>query len=113
MNVVTEQQITFKLKQIFVYKTSIEAVDQAYPMTLLMEREEFKTYKLEAMDTKAYKPAFVFDGCNPLHYLVLMYREMLYFSLTDQLLIIGETRRILGCGKWELRLIILVMLVFT
>lgn len=91
----------------------MEAMDQAHPSTLLTEREEFKTYKLEVMDTKAYKPAFVFDGCNPLRYRVLMHQEMLYLLLKDQLLIIGETIRILGCGKWELRLIILVMLVFT
>ncbi|WP_426092442.1 nucleotide sugar dehydrogenase [Flavobacterium sp. DSR3-2] len=64
LNGVTEQRIIFKLKQIFVYKTPMEAVDLAHAIALLTEWDEFKTYDWETIYEKMYKPAFVFDGRN-------------------------------------------------
>ncbi|WP_281337156.1 nucleotide sugar dehydrogenase [Flavobacterium eburneipallidum] len=64
LNGLTEQRIASKLKQIFVYKTPMEAMDQAHAVAILTEWDEFKTYDWEAIYTKMYKPAFVFDGRN-------------------------------------------------
>jgi UDPglucose 6-dehydrogenase len=60
----TEQKIESKIKQIFVYKTVIDALDQAHAVAVLTEWDEFKTYDWEIIYTKMYKPAFVFDGRN-------------------------------------------------
>ncbi|SHM42381.1 nucleotide sugar dehydrogenase [Flavobacterium saccharophilum] len=60
----TEQKIESKIKQIFVYKTVTDALDQAHAVALLTEWDEFKTYDWEIIYTKMYKPAFVFDGRN-------------------------------------------------
>lgn len=60
----TEHKIEAKLKQIFVYKTSEEALDQAHAVAVLTEWDEFKTYDWESIYNKMYKPAFVFDGRN-------------------------------------------------
>lgn len=60
----TEQKIASKLKQIFVYKTPMEALNQAHAVAVLTEWDEFKTYDWETIYTKMYKPAFVFDGRN-------------------------------------------------
>jgi UDPglucose 6-dehydrogenase len=64
LNGLTEQKIASKLKQIFVYKTPIEAMDQAHAIAILTEWDEFKTYDWEIIYNKMYKPAFVFDGRN-------------------------------------------------
>lgn len=64
LNGVTEQKIVYKLKQIFVYHTSEEALDQAHAVAILTEWEEFKTYDWATIYEKMYKPAFVFDGRN-------------------------------------------------
>jgi UDPglucose 6-dehydrogenase len=64
LNGVTEQKIVHKLKQIFVYHTPEEALNQAHAVALLTEWEEFKTYDWAAIYQKMYKPAFVFDGRN-------------------------------------------------
>jgi UDPglucose 6-dehydrogenase len=64
LNGVTEQKIVHKLKQIFVYHTPEEALDQAHAVAILTEWEEFKTYDWAAIYEKMYKPAFVFDGRN-------------------------------------------------
>jgi len=64
LNGLTEQRITSKLKQIFVYNSPMEAMDQAHAVAILTEWDEFKTYDWEAIYTKMYKPAFVFDGRN-------------------------------------------------
>lgn len=58
------KKIASKLKQIFVYKTPMEALDQAHAVALLTEWDEFKAYDWETIYTKMYKPAFVFDGRN-------------------------------------------------
>lgn len=60
----TEEKIIAKLKQIFVYKTPMEALDQTHAVALLTEWDEFKTYDWQNVYTKMYKPAFVFDGRN-------------------------------------------------
>jgi UDPglucose 6-dehydrogenase len=60
----TEQKITSKLKQIIVYQSPREAVDQAHAIAVLTEWDEFKTYDWETIYTNMYKPAFLFDGRN-------------------------------------------------
>ena len=67
LNGLTEQKIALKLKQIFVYKTPIDALNQAHAVAVMTEWDEFKTYDWEAIYTKMYKPAFVFDGRNILN----------------------------------------------
>lgn len=64
LNGATEQRIIHKLKQIFVYKTPQEAMDDAHAIALVTEWDEFKTYDWAAIYEKMYKPAFVFDGRN-------------------------------------------------
>lgn len=60
----TEQKIESKIKQIFVYKTVMDALDQAHAVAVLTEWDEFKTYDWTTIYTRMYKPAFVFDGRN-------------------------------------------------
>jgi len=64
LNGVTEQRIVHKLKQVFVHHTPMEALNQAHAVALLTEWDEFKMYDWEAIYTRMYKPAFVFDGRN-------------------------------------------------
>jgi UDPglucose 6-dehydrogenase len=64
LNGVTEEKIVHKLKQIFVYHTPEEALDQAHAVALLTEWEEFKTYDWTGIYENMYKPAFIFDGRN-------------------------------------------------
>ena len=64
LNGLTEQKIASKLKQIFVYKTPVEAMNQAHAVAILTEWDEFKTYDWKTIYTNMYKPAFVFDGRN-------------------------------------------------
>ena len=64
LNGLTDKKIASKLKQIFVYKTPMEAMNQAHAVAILTEWDEFKTYDWETIYTKMYKPAFVFDGRN-------------------------------------------------
>lgn len=64
LNGLTEQRIATKKKQIFVYKTPMEALDQAHAIAVLTEWDEFKTYDWNAIYSNMYKPAFVFDGRN-------------------------------------------------
>lgn len=67
LNGLTEQKIALKLKQIFVYKTPMDALNQAHAVAVMTEWDEFKTYDWEAIYTNMYKPAFVFDGRNILN----------------------------------------------
>lgn len=67
LNGLTEQKIASKLKQIFVYKTPIDALAQAHAVAVMTEWDEFKTYDWESIYTKMYKPAFLFDGRNILN----------------------------------------------
>ena len=46
-----------------MYKTPMEAVDEAYAVAILTDWDEFKTYDWEIF-TNMYKPAFVSDGRN-------------------------------------------------
>jgi len=64
LNGLTEQKIASKLKQLFVYQSPIEALDQAHAIAVLTEWDEFKTYDWNAIYSSMYKPAFVFDGRN-------------------------------------------------
>ncbi|MFV5690282.1 UDP-glucose 6-dehydrogenase [Flavobacterium sp. ZT3R25] len=64
LNGLTEQKIASKMKQIFVYQSPIEALDQAHAIAVLTEWDEFKTYDWNAIYINMYKPAFVFDGRN-------------------------------------------------
>jgi UDPglucose 6-dehydrogenase len=64
LNGLTEKKIASKLKQIFVYKTSMEALNQAHAVAILTEWDEFKTYDWETIYANMFKPAFVFDGRN-------------------------------------------------
>jgi UDPglucose 6-dehydrogenase len=64
LNGLTEQRIASKLKQIFIYDTPMEAMNQAHAVAVLTEWDEFKTYDWKAIYDKMYKPAFVFDGRN-------------------------------------------------
>lgn len=64
LNGYDENKIQKKLKQIFVYKTAIEALNQAHAVAILTEWDEFKTYDWNAIYKDMYKPAFVFDGRN-------------------------------------------------
>jgi UDPglucose 6-dehydrogenase len=64
LNGLSDKKITAKLKQIHVYKTPIEALDQAHAVAVLTEWDEFKTYDWKAIYSNMYKPAFVFDGRN-------------------------------------------------
>jgi len=64
LNGLTEKKIALKLKQIFVYKSSIEALNQAHAVAVLTEWDEFKTYDWETLFTIIYKPSFVFDCCT-------------------------------------------------
>ena len=61
---VTEEKITQKLAQIFVYTNPMEAAHQAHAIAVLTEWDEFKGYDWAAIYTQMYKPAFVFDGRN-------------------------------------------------
>ncbi|MBF4464330.1 UDP-glucose 6-dehydrogenase [Flavobacterium sp. LC2016-12] len=60
----TEQKIESKIKQIFVYKTAMDALDQAHAVAVLTEWDEFKMYDWATIYSRMYKPAFVFDGRN-------------------------------------------------
>ncbi|GIZ10060.1 UDP-glucose 6-dehydrogenase [Flavobacterium sp. UMI-01] len=60
----TEKKIASKLKQIIVYKSPMEAMNEAHAVAILTEWDEFKTYDWEAIYANMYKPAFVFDGRN-------------------------------------------------
>jgi UDPglucose 6-dehydrogenase len=64
LNGLTEQKIASKTKQIFVYQSPMEALDQAHAIAVLTEWDEFKTYDWSAIYINMYKPAFVFDGRN-------------------------------------------------
>ncbi|MGQ7947222.1 UDP-glucose 6-dehydrogenase [Flavobacterium sp. WC2509] len=64
LNGLTEQKIASKLKQIFVYQSPKEALDQAHAIAVLTEWDEFKTYDWNTIYSSMYKPAFVFDGRN-------------------------------------------------
>lgn len=64
LNGLTEQRIAVKIKQIFVYQSPMEALDQAHAIAVLTEWDEFKTYDWNAIYANMYKPAFVFDGRN-------------------------------------------------
>jgi len=64
LNGLTEQKIASKIKQIFVYQSPMEALDQAHAIAVLTEWDEFKTYDWNAIYYNMYKPAFVFDGRN-------------------------------------------------
>lgn len=60
----TEQKIEAKLKQVFVYDSPLEALNQAHAVAILTEWNEFKTYDWNSIYVNMYKPAFVFDGRN-------------------------------------------------
>ncbi|MBE8724532.1 nucleotide sugar dehydrogenase [Flavobacterium hungaricum] len=60
----SDHKIELKLKQIFVYNTPAEAMDQAHAVAVLTEWDEFKGYDWEKIYSNMYKPAFVFDGRN-------------------------------------------------
>lgn len=60
----TDHKIESKLKQIFVYDTACEAMDQAHAVAVLTEWDEFKFYDWEKIYINMYKPAFIFDGRN-------------------------------------------------
>jgi UDPglucose 6-dehydrogenase len=60
----TEEKITQKLAQIFVYTNSMEATHKAHAIAVLTEWDVFKTYDWESIYSNMYKPAFVFDGRN-------------------------------------------------
>jgi UDPglucose 6-dehydrogenase len=64
LNGLSEAKIASKLKQVFVYKTPMEALDQAHAVAILTEWDEFKTYDWGTIYQNMYKPAFVFDGRN-------------------------------------------------
>jgi UDPglucose 6-dehydrogenase len=64
LNGLTEQKIGSKIKQIFVYQSPMEALDQAHAIAVLTEWDEFKIYDWNAIYNNMYKPAFVFDGRN-------------------------------------------------
>lgn len=64
LNGVTEKRMEEKLKQIFVYNSPMEALDQAHAVAILTEWDEFKTYDWKTIYINMYKPAFVFDGRN-------------------------------------------------
>lgn len=64
LNGLSDKKITAKLKQIHVYKTPTEALDQAHAVAILTEWDEFKTYDWKKIYQNMYKPAFVFDGRN-------------------------------------------------
>ncbi|WP_291141079.1 UDP-glucose 6-dehydrogenase [Flavobacterium sp. UBA7680] len=64
----SEEKIKSKLNQIFVYKTAIEALDEAHAAAILTEWDEFKTYDWESIYNNMYKPAFLFDGRNILDF---------------------------------------------
>lgn len=64
LNGLTEHKIASKIKQIFVYQSPTEALDQAHAIAILTEWDEFKTYDWNAIYTTMYKPAFIFDGRN-------------------------------------------------
>ncbi|MBA4320350.1 MAG: nucleotide sugar dehydrogenase [Flavobacterium sp.] len=64
LNGLTDQRIASKTKQIFVYQSPMEALDQAHAIAVLTEWDEFKTYDWNAIYSTMYKPAFVFDGRN-------------------------------------------------
>lgn len=67
LNGLTEQKIESKLKQIFVYNSPMEALDQAHAIAVLTEWDEFKTYDWKTIYSMMYKPAFLFDGRNILN----------------------------------------------
>ncbi|WET02057.1 UDP-glucose 6-dehydrogenase [Flavobacterium sp. YJ01] len=60
----TEQKIEAKLKQIFIYKSYEEALNESHAVAVLTEWDEFKTYDWNSIYVNMYKPAFVFDGRN-------------------------------------------------
>jgi UDPglucose 6-dehydrogenase len=49
---VSNKRIKSKLKQIFVYDTPQEALDQAHAVAVLTEWDEFKTYDWESIYKK-------------------------------------------------------------
>lgn len=60
----SDHKIESKLKQIIVYETAAEAMDQAHAVAVLTEWDEFKSYDWEKVYINMYKPAFIFDGRN-------------------------------------------------
>jgi UDPglucose 6-dehydrogenase len=64
LNGLTEKKIASKLKQIYVYNTPTEAMNQAHAIAILTEWDEFKGYHWESIYENMYKPAFLFDGRN-------------------------------------------------
>jgi len=64
LNGLSEKKIVSKLKQIFVYKTPMKALDQAHAIAVLTEWDEFNSYDWSAIYFNMYKPAFIFDGRN-------------------------------------------------
>ena len=64
LNGLRESKIATKLKQVFVYKNPMEALEQAHAIAVLTEWDEFKTYDWETIYANMYKPAFLFDGRN-------------------------------------------------
>lgn len=64
----SEEKIKLKLNQISVYKTAIDALNQAHAAAILTEWDEFKTYDWESIYNNMYKPAFLFDGRNILDF---------------------------------------------
>jgi UDPglucose 6-dehydrogenase len=64
LNGLTEEKITQKLAQIFVYTNPMAAAHKAHAIAVLTEWDVFKTYDWESIYSNMYKPAFVFDGRN-------------------------------------------------
>jgi len=64
LNGLTEEKITQKLAQIFVYTNPTEVAHNAHAIAVLTEWDVFKTYDWESIYSNMYKPAFVFDGRN-------------------------------------------------
>lgn len=64
LNGETEQRIEQKIKQINVYTSYEEVIEQAHAIAVLTEWDEFKGYDWKKIYQVMLKPAFVFDGRN-------------------------------------------------
>ena len=60
----TLDKIAQKIKQVFIHKNPLDALNMAHAIAVLTEWDEFKTYDWKAIYPKMYKPAFIFDGRN-------------------------------------------------
>lgn len=64
LNGISENRISQKLTQVFVYDKAIDTFKDSHAIAVLTEWDEFKNYNWKNIYKEMYKPAFLFDGRN-------------------------------------------------